>query len=380
MIPEIEAEFAGVADAGYLNAASLGPMPERARAAVERFGRLRFQVHEMKDEHFVAPPRAARAACARLIGADPGEIALGPNTSFGINLAAQGLPVEPGSVVILPDREFPANVYPWASRDGLVPERVPVNANGWPDIPRLLDRLRDPRVAILAISSVQFENGYRADLDLLGRACRDSNTFFVVDAIQSLGVLPIDVRRTPVDVLSAGGHKWLCGPFGSGFVYVRREIQERLRPVDIGWFSMTASQDVTSVCDYEWEFLPDARRYEVGTPALQDHAGLAASVELLVDVGIDRIAEHVDRLLDPLRAWTPSSGPIRSISPSSPGERSGIFAIATPDPAATYRAVRRAGIICSLREGAVRIAPHIYNNEAEIARVIEVLEDEVRGS
>lgn len=373
-----ESEFPHLSGAAYLNAASIGPMPERARRAVAAFNELRARVHQMKDEDFFAPTREARRLCAELIGANPSEIALGANTSFGINLAALGLQVPTGSTVIIPDGEFPANIYPWMNRARFNLEIIPPDGNGWPDIERILERLRDDDVSVLAISSVQFATGYRADLDLLGRACREADTVFFVDAIQSLGSLPIDVSQTPVDIIAAGGHKWMCGPLGSGFVYVRQEVQDRLVPVDIGWLSMKASQDLSHVLEYRWDFVPEARRYEVGTLPLQDHAGYAAALEVILQIGVQSIQDHVDELLAPLRAWIESNREVRSLSPVDVDHRSAIVAIQPPGPDAAYRSLKEAGVVASLREGAVRFAPHFYNTSPDIGRVIDVLDDERR--
>ena len=166
--------------------------------------------------------------------ADPGEIALTTNTSYGLNLAARMLPFEPGQRVLVSVDEFPANVFPWrelADR-GVLLELLPVTAEGWPDEALMLERMRDPAVRALAVSHVQFHNGYRVDLARLSAAARESGTWLVVDAIQALGQLPFDVRETPVDLLACGAQKWLLSPWGSGFCYVRRELVPALRSPD----------------------------------------------------------------------------------------------------------------------------------------------------
>ena len=367
-------EFEGLGDSPYLNAASITPLPRRTRAAAAAFNDRRARVQEMGEADFFSHARAAREACARVIGASPDEIALGANTSFGINLAALGLDVPHGSVVVASDREFPANIFPWSHREHIRLEIVPTTAEGWPDIERMLDRIRDPQVSILTLSSVQFASGYKADLEVVARACRESGTLLVVDAIQSLGNHPIDVSRLGIDVLACGGHKWLCGPLGIGFCYVRRDVQERLRPLEIGWSSMESTQNFDDLLAYRWGFLPDARRYEVGTAPLQEYAAFARSLELLLEVGVEAIESHIDSLLEPLRLWIARHPETRSLTPLDPGNRSAILAFTTPDTEATYRALQQAGVISSLREGAVRLAPHLYNRSEDIERVLEVLE------
>jgi selenocysteine lyase/cysteine desulfurase len=329
-------------------------------------------------EDFARPIEDARRACAALIGADPSEIALGTNTSFGINVAALGLDVPVGAAVLVPDREFPANVYPWMLNERLRLETVPPTPEGFPDEDRLLERLRDPDVAIVSVSSVQFSNGYAIDLERLGLACREAGVFFVVDAIQSLGQMPLDVSRVPVDIVATGGHKWLCGPFGAGFVYVRREVQDRLRPVSIGWQSLQAAQRLESLLDYAPHLVSDARRYEQGTPPFQDLAALAASLEMIREAGVESIRRYLLELLTPLRRWLEDAPEVRVLSPKSGAGASAIVSFIPPSVDAVHRAVRDAGVVCSLREGAIRVAPHFYNRPEEIARLLEVLESSRR--
>ena len=245
-------EFPWTGATTYLNNASIGPIPERTRLALDAFNAKRTAPHLLPDREMQQALAAARAAAARLIGAGPDEIALTPNTSTGINVAARALPLLPGEIVLVCDREFPANVYPWknlADR-GVTAEIAPVTAAGFPDEAYLLERLRDPRVRVLAVSFVQFSNGYRADLKTLGDACRANGTWLVVDAIQGLGNSPFDVRETPVDILCTGGQKWLLSPWGSGFLYVRRELIEKLQPAAVGWMRsrcIISSRPITPV-------------------------------------------------------------------------------------------------------------------------------------
>ena len=366
-------EFSGLQGA-YLDAASLAPLPERSRRATEQFAAARVRPHELTGDDFARSVDDARRGCAVLIGADPAEIALGPNTSFGINVAALGLDVPHGSTVLVPDREFPANVYPWMLSDRLKLELVPAGPDGDPDEARILERLHDPDVSVLAISSVQFTNGYTADLERLGKACEEAGVFFVVDAIQSLGQLPLDVRRCRIDVLAAGGHKWLCGPFGGGFLFVRREVQDRLHPRRVGWQAMEASQELGALLDYAPAFVDDARRYEEGTAAFQDVAALAASLSLIEELGVDAIRSYLRGLLDPLRQWALDVPGLEILSTQDPFLTSAIFTFRTPNIDAVHQQLKTAGVVCSLREGAIRVSPHFYNRPEEIALLIEATE------
>jgi selenocysteine lyase/cysteine desulfurase len=372
-------EFPWTAATTYLNAASVGPLPERTRLAVEAFNAKRTAPHLLPDRDLFAVHAATRAAAARLLGAAPEEIALTPNTSTGLNVAAGALPLARGDVILLSDREFPANVYPWLAqrRSGVVVERAPVTPRGYPDEDHLVERLADPRVRVLAVSLVQFSNGFRADLARLGHACRANGVRLVVDGIQGLGVSPLDVTAVPVDILSCGGQKWLLGPWGSGFCYVRRELIRSLEPPVVGWMSYEGMDDFTNLLSYGDHLVGDARRFEVASLATQDHLGLATSIGLLLELGVEVIAAYLRSLGEPVLAWARQRG-VPIVSPTDDLHRSQIVCVAPPDAKEAHRRLRQAGVVCAFREGAIRLAPHCYNTMEEMVKVVEVLDSLMR--
>jgi cysteine desulfurase/selenocysteine lyase len=368
-------EFPWTRDTIYLNHASVGPLPERTRLALESFNRKRAAPHQLPDRELIATLAESRRLAAELVGAIPEEIALSINTGFGLSLAARALPLQSGDIVLASDREFPANVYPWMllKDAGVTLELAPTTREGWPDEQYLLDRLADPRVRVLAVSLIQFHNGYMIDLARLSAATRATGTYLVVDAIQGLGQVPVDLRSTPVDVLACGAQKWLLSPWGSGFVYVRREIIRDLRPAITGWMAFEGTDDFTRLTQYNDTLRGDARRFELITLPYQDLAGMNASLRLLLDLGIPRIQQHLRRLHQPVLAWAMRTGaPV--VSPG--GERaSGILCVAPADVGAAFRALKAAQVVCSLREGAIRLSPHAYTTYEEMERVVEILEE-----
>jgi len=370
------AEFPWTAETIYLNNASIGPIPERTRRALDEFTAKRTAPHLLPDRELFAGLAAARLGLAQLINADPSEIALATNTSWGLNLAARALPLERGDVVLVSDKEFPANVYPWLLlRDqGITVEMTRCTAQGWPDEEHLLERLRDPRVRVLAVSFVQFSNGYRADLKKLGAACRANGTYLVVDGIQGIGNSVLDLRETPVDILACGGQKWLLSPWGSGFVYVRKELVSQLEPAITGWMAFEGTDDFSRLTEYNPTFRSDARRFEMITLPYQDFFGMTASLQLLLEVGVREIAEVTRSAHEPIVKWAQAHG-VRIASPTENGHRSAILCVAPPKPVEAYHALKRARVVCSLREGSIRLSPHCYNTVEEMEKVIEVLED-----
>jgi len=368
-------EFPWCRERIYLNNASIGPIPVRTQRAIDAVQAKRRDPALFTDEELPAILAGGRQAAARLLNASPTEIALAPNTSYGLNMAAQVLPFRAGDLVLVPDGEFPANVYPWLlqARRGVRTELVPRTAEGWPDEVRLLERVADPRVRAVAVSFVQFATGYRVDLDRLGAACRAHETFLVVDAIQGLGQCPLDLRRTPVDVLSCGAQKWLLGPWGAGFLYVRADLLGALEPAFAGWMAFRGTDDFTRLCDYDPTFHADARRFELVTLPFQDVAGMTASLGLLDEVGVTAVAAHLRALRGPLEDAA-ARGRFTVVSPTDDPHDCGIWCVRTPDVRAAYRRLRAAGVVASMREGSIRLSPHLYNSMDDVARVVELLE------
>jgi selenocysteine lyase/cysteine desulfurase len=367
-------EFPWTDETTYLNNASIGPLPERTRRTLEEFNRRRSAPFQLPDRDIFDSMAESRRLSAQLIGARPEEIALTINTGFGLSLAARALPLRSGDIVLASDREFPANVYPWMLlKDiGVTLELAPTTPEGWPDESRLLERLRDPRVRVLAVSLVQFSNGYTVDLARLSAATRATGTYLVVDAIQGVGQVPLDLGKTPVDVLACGAQKWLLSPWGSGFVYVRRELIRELNPSITGWMAFEGTDDFSRLTQYNDTLRGDARRFELITLPYQDFVGMNASLGLVLELGIERIAAHLRSLHAPVLAWAERSG-TRVASPQ--GSRgSGILCVAPANVGGAFRALKAARIICSMREGAIRLSPHAYNTATEMERVVSVLE------
>jgi cysteine desulfurase/selenocysteine lyase len=369
------AEFPWTADTVYLNNASVGPIPERTRRALDEFTAKRTAPHLLPERELLGGLQRAREAIARLINAETGEIALTTNTGFGLSVAARALPLKRGDVVLLSDREFPANVYPWLllKPQGIEVELAPCTSEGWPDEDYLIERLEDPRVRVLAVSFVQFSNGYRADLARLGAACRANGSFLVVDGIQGVGNSVLDVRETPVDILACGGQKWLLSPWGSGFLYVRRDLVRVLEPAVTGWMAFEGTDDFSRLTEYNPTFRADARRFEMITLPYQDFHGMTTSVLMLAELGVRDIAEHTRALHEPVWRWADARG-VRVVSAREEPHRSAIVCLAPDRAAEAFHAVKRAHIVCSLREGAIRLAPHCYNTVEEMERVLDVLD------
>jgi cysteine desulfurase / selenocysteine lyase len=361
----------------YLNHASTGPLPARAVRALSEWSAMRGEPWRISDDMEFGIMNRARELAGRIIGATADEIALTTNTSHGINIAARCLPLGAGDIVLSSDREFPANVYPWMAlaREGIRFEQIPCAPSGVPDEQAVLDALDRPRVKVLTLSWVSFATGYTFDLARIGAACRARDIYFVVDAIQGVGVRPLDVQTCHIDILACGGQKWLLSPWGTGFAYVRRELGRGLEPREVGWLAVRGSYDFNRLVDYDLSWYDDARRFEVGTLPYQDLAAFCESLELLLEVGVARISTHVTELVDLMISRLRDAG-ATLVTPTEPARRAGILTVRVNTPERVSERLARAGIICALREGAIRLSPHLYSTRDEIERAMDVLVSE----
>jgi len=328
-----------------------------------------------QEPRWMARVEAARVEAARLVGASRDEIAFVKNTSEGLLNVANGIRWRAGDNVVLPDGEFPANVYPWKNLARLGVETRFVSApNGWVRTDDLIAAM-DERTRLVTVSFVQYANGFRVDLDSIGAACRERGVLFCVDAIQGLGALRLDVSTTPVDFFAADGHKWLLAPEGSGVFYCRRERLEDLVPVGAGWYSVDRSGvGPGDYLNYDLPLLNNAARFEPGTRNNVGIYGLGAAVELLNEVGLEVIETRVLALTERLLEGLAQRG-YEILSSRAPHERSAIVSFRSDRHPSKelWKRLREAHILTSLRQGAIRVAPHFYNTEAEIDAVLETL-------
>jgi len=362
-----EDEFPVAESWAYFDHAAVAPIPRRAGAL------FRDWALEQESNGLVHWPRwgekieAARGGLARLIGAEVDEIAFIPNTTHGISLIAEGFPWKPGDTVVTAAEEFPSNLYPWMnlahrgvsvrmvpSRDGRI-ERESIEA------------AVDESTRVLTLSHVEFASGFRHDLDALSAFCRARGIAFFVDAIQGLGPHCIDVRRTPVDFLAADGHKWLLGPEGAGFLFVRRDWIERLHPIGVGWHSVVGSYNAS---EPDFRLKPNASRWEGGSFNMAGLLAFGASLSLFLELGPEEVSRRILDRADRVREIALDSG--WSIhGPTRPEERSAIVSIERPgtDPNTAARMLRDSRIVVSSRRGRLRISPHMYNNEKDLDRL-----------
>ncbi|MBI5420460.1 MAG: aminotransferase class V-fold PLP-dependent enzyme [Deltaproteobacteria bacterium] len=359
----------------YLNHAGVSPIPSRAAEAGAQLLYLFRDEGAYQLRKWLEISEEARGRFARMIGASLDEVAFVKNTSEGLSFIAAGFPWREGDNLVTSNVEFPANVYPWMRlRSRNVEARLVAAREGRVRKEDLFAAC-DGKTRMIALSSVEFANGYRNDLPGIGEFCQKKGIFFCVDAIQSLGVLPMDVKSYGIDSLSADGHKWLLSPEGVGGFYISKDVMEMVEPVELGWHSIRNRFDFEN---YDFTLSPDARRFEPGSFNTVGLAAFNASLDLLLSVGVDRIWERVRRLTEGVIEAALQAG-YEVLSPRHPEDRSGIVTFRVPgaDPQALWKELLAGNVVCSPRAGGIRVSPHFYNTPGEIARFFEILNEAI---
>jgi selenocysteine lyase/cysteine desulfurase len=366
---DFTAEFPLVDDLIYLNHAAVGPWPRRTARAIESF--TAENLHHVISHYriWVDVEQQLRQRLVDLIGArGKHEIALLKNTSEALSTVAFGLPWQAGDNVVLPAGEFPSNRACW---EVLAQRDVEVRLIDLDDEPEdcLLDSC-DGSTRVLTVSSVDFATGSMLDLERLGAACKKRNILFCVDAIQSLGVVPMDVDAWHIDFLAGGSHKWLLAPEGVGFLYCREELLEKISPLSRGW---RMGPEPFAFEQPGWGPAESARRFECGTLNTLGMIALEASLSLLQEIGIatvhQRVADRCQLLIEGLQALPD----IHIQTPTAAHRRAGILSFSGTDTKAMYRVLRKAGVLPAMRNGLLRLSPHFHTPTPQLQRVCELL-------
>ncbi len=366
-IQEIREDFPVTKKKIFLNHAGVSPLPKPVSEAMRAHLEERSQQDESRfdlDE--------SRKTFAALIHADPSEIALVPNTSTGMSIAANMLEYPSGCNVVTTDLEFPSVVYPWLSRKmrSQVKTRFVRNVDGEIRLEDLKKNVDDRTVAI-AVSHVEYSNGFRNDLKAIAETAHRHGALLIVDACQSAGALSIDVNREDVDLLTTSCFKWLLGPCGAGFLYVKKDIVEQSEPVFVGWASVKDEvfETIELWDNKELPLSETARRFETGTPSIAGYVGATAAAKLLLKIGMDEVESRVTGLAGFLVERLEDEG-FKVQTPSAVERRSGIVNFLIRNPQEKAEKLRQKSIIVSARMNGLRVSPHFYNTEEELERLI----------
>lgn len=367
-LDRVRAEFPILGRKTYLNSCSLGALSKRSEAYLADFTRL---WHEMGAsawyEHWLGRIEELRGRVAGFLGATPRELALLPSTSTALAVVTESVRADGRNRVVCTELDFPTLAYQWAVKPEveLVVLRSP---DGVRIDPQQLADAVDERTLFLATSHVFFTTGYEQDLRALAEIARDAGAYSLVDGYQGAGQVALDLPDTGVDFYTCGPLKWLCGGPGLAYLYVRDELVERLEPRITSWFATKRQFDF----DVEgFEYRDDARRFELGTPALPTVHTALGGQEIVDEVGIETIVRRNRALTERLLQRARASG--LELRLPCPERRTAIVMIHHDDPAGAVSHLAKHGVIVDHRPGFVRVSPHFYNTVEEVDRCVEVL-------
>lgn len=368
-------EFPIVKTGIYLDHAGVAPVPVRVIREVDKFLDEAAEKAVISYDSWMERVEGIRALSARLVGAEKDEIAFIKNTSHGISIVTGGLDWREGDNVLVFEKEFPSNIYPWLDlkRRGVEVRFIPLREERirMDDIEMMMDR----RTRVVSMSSVQSLNGFMINLKELGALCKRKGVLFFVDAIQSLGVVPMDVGEFGVDFLAADGHKWLLAPEGTGIFYCSMGRVSELKPNLIGWKSVKSDYDFENI---DFTLKENALRFEEGSFNVMGVRALGAALDLLFEIGIENVGARVHDLGDLIMDEAGKRGfRLRTLRDRS--ERGGIVSFSGEfDPGVLKKRLRESNIVVNNRGGALRLAPHFYNTEEEIIRTFEEIDKVLR--
>ncbi|MFQ5914857.1 MAG: aminotransferase class V-fold PLP-dependent enzyme [Nitrospinota bacterium] len=368
---EVRSEFPVLKQCVYFDHAACSPIPLRVFQAIKVYNETVMETGGADLAPWMNKVEGIRIRVASLIGAKPAEIAFTANTSQGILAVANGVPWRKGDNCIIGDIEFPANVYPWRNLSRHEVEVKIVEFKDGRIDPGAIESLMDDKTRLMSLSFVEYANGFRNDVTVLGRLCRERGVYFFVDAIQGLGALELNVTESCIDFLSAGGHKWLLGPRGSGIFFCSERVLDEIQLNSFSWRSVAEPENFR---DNTQRPKPSAGRFEAGTPNIGGIVGLGASIELIQELGIKRIESRILGLTGTLAEGLRAKG-YEVVSPRGEGERSGILLFRGGRyPAQDLCAfLREKRIIVAVRNEGIRVSPHYYNNLEDMQKLLDVL-------
>lgn len=372
-MPNYRQDFPDFAPTVYLNCAYQGPFPRTAVARIHDAIELKCHPERLVERDYFDPPDRVRERLARLVGAAPEEIALTNSATQGVGVAAAGLEFHAGDEVVVASTNFPSNLFTWLHlrRRGVrvnvvQPREGFIHAD---DVARALSS----QTRVLALDWVSYTTGVRIDLAAFGELAHRHGALFVVDGTQGVGAIEVDLRALPVDVMAVAGYKWLLGPYGTGFAYLSSEVQDRLELRVVNW-SSTEGSDEFDALPIEHLKLPRAARiFDVPETAnFLNLYALEASLEYVERVGVATVQRHCTRLLDRLSEGLRSRGLTLSAA-AAPERHSTILGFQAGSLEATagiHARLEREHISVSLRQGMIRVSPYLYNDEADIERLL----------
>lgn len=352
----------------YFNNAVLSPISTIVKEKIEDYLHLRSETDI--EPYFKTLPQTigAKDKLAKLLNVNSNLIAWSANVSNSLNILAQGLDWKHGDEIILNNIEFPSNIYPFLNLNKKGVEILFAQAeNGIVDLQQI-EKLVSPRTKLVSISMIQFLTGYRADLKSIGDFCKKNNILFCVDGIQGVGVVQINLTECNIDFFAGGSHKWLMGLQGLGYFYLSQKLLDIINQKHVGWTSVKNPWDLL---DYNLNLLESAARFQIGTLPRIAIIALDASLSLFEEIGNDKIENQIVNNSFYLKELLIENGYKPILAEISKENMGGIVSFSHPDSVKIVKQLEHQNVICSVREGLIRVSPHFYNTREEFDYLIE---------
>ena len=367
-------DFEGVA---YLATASEGPLPRVSAKAMQAAIEWKKMPHRIPDNAYFELPDRVREKAAKFIGADAEEMAVTTGASAGMGVVAAGMNFQPGDEVVVAKGEFPAHFATWVpyEKAGLVKVKVASPRERFLTAEDYAAAI-GPKTRLVSASYVRFDNGARLDAKRVADACHKAGAALLLDLSQAVGVMPIDVRELGADFAVISGYKWLLGPFGTGLFWIAREWQERLALGPAYWMAAEGAENVSMLPGEGMELRPGARRWDTAETAGPIHLmALEASLDFLLQLGVAEAARHTKSIVQEVIERLPRDryGVVSPLEEENRGPYICLAARRREETAAMYKKLREAGVIVSLRENALRVAPYLYSTSEDVTKLVKIL-------
>lgn len=376
-ISSYQKDFADFKDDIWLNAASEGPLPNVAVAALQEAVAWKKLPQNLTLDKFARIPTELKESIGRLINVSPRDVILGNSASYGLHLLANGLPWKEGDEIIVMQNDFPTDILPWlgVAKQGVCVTQLP--AKNKVLTPEELEAHITKKTKLFCISHIHTFSGITLDVKGLGDVCRRKKIIFVLNLSQSAGTMPLDLSGWNVDAAVCAGYKWLCGPVGTGFCWMKPELREKLTLNNSYWPTVLSDEDLRSEGPIILKELTSARKYDVfGTANFFNFVPFKVGIDYLLGVGIEKIRAHHDKLLDCFIQKLNSSE-YTLLSPEKGATRSSLLYFSCQDKSKNsdlYKRLIAARIFSAFWKGNIRISPHIYNTVTDIDHIINFLD------
>lgn len=376
MKPNYKNDFAPQEGKIWLNAASEGPLPLSAGRALSEAIRWKSQPYLLDNNKFASVPAGLKDSIGRLLNVNSRDVILGNSASYGLHILANGISWNAGDEILLMQNDFPTSILPWLALEKKGVKVIQVKPKEKVLHPQELAKNISKKTKLFCISHVHTFSGYTLDIEKFAQICRDKNIIFVLNISQSAGTMPLDLTKFHIDAVVCAGYKWLCGPYGTGFAWINPELRDSLVLNSAYWIPMLSEEDLKGDEPLKLREFKSARKYDVfGTANFFNFVPFKVAIDFWLNAGLDKVQSTNQALIDILIKGL-NKKKIDLISPREGEWRSNLVVVSHKDKTKNqkiYEMLWQKGIYTAMWKGNIRVSPHVYNTEEEIAELLAVI-------